>query len=291
MERVRNYEDSPEDILELMEFMTKFHNYSFNNLMLIQEQWEGAFAVASYDKWKKLGYPVKDGEKGKILVWVRTPYKIIIKANGEEVQWWKATAKLKAEAKAGKHKIKQGNAYKTGFVYDISQTHAKPEDYPKIFPNRHYNFEEDYINYEHVLEGVDAIAKQLKYEVFWDEKGQLGSAKGACVYSTKKILMNPANTQSEVVSTSIHELAHAYLHEKSKLSRGTKELQAELVACLVSNYFGLNTLEKAVGYISSWTKGSTKEDKEGLDEVLKEVQNCVKNFIYIINKELDEDES
>lgn len=290
MSKINTQTKSKEDILELLEFMSKFHNYSLNNLMLIEAQWSGAFAVASYDNWRKLGFPVKEGEKARIFIWVRTPFKIIILPNGDEVQWFKATKKQKMDANKGILKLRKGVSYKPGFVYDVSQTTATPEDLPKIFPNKHFDFNMDTINYESVLEGIDQIASTLSYEVFWDEDDILGNAKGGCVYAEKKILINKRNTNGEVVSVGFHELAHAYMHENSKLDRHLKELQAELVACMVSSYFGLDTLEKAANYIGSWMTRKKEDDDLKLDGLLKEVQKVSSQMIKIVNKELANNE-
>lgn len=293
MTRVRDFSISDEDKLELLKFMSKFHNYSFRNQMLIEEQWRGAQAVASYNKWKKLGYPVKKGEKGRILIWVRTKYRIIYLDDGTQVQWHKATKEQKRQAETGELEMEEKVTYKSGFVFDISQTSAKPEDLPKIFPNKHCNFDVDEDVYQTMLEGVDAIAKEIGTELFWDEEDVLGNAKGMFVHERNIILMNKRDTPSETVSVGIHELAHAYLHKNRKdLSKSIKELQAELTSALVCSVYGMDTLEESVKYINSWTKNENIKEAK-MDEILEEVQNTVKKFTYIIDKQfkLEKEES
>lgn len=286
MGKVRDYEKNPEDVLKLLQFMSQFHTYSLNNLMLIQEQWAGAYAVASFKKWKSLGINVK--EKGKILVWVRTKYRLILPKGGEPILWSKAPKQVQERAKDKDNKdyeLIDKVTYKAGFVFDISQTDAKEEDIPKLLPNRHYNLEVDEETYHNLLGGIDAIARSLDHEMNWDETDSLGNAKGCCYRDRNEILLNPRNTPSENLTVSIHELAHAHLHKNTELSKPTKELQAELVSALVCNIFGIGELDHAVDYIARWTKNG--ERVENLDEVLKEVQNTVKKFAWMINNEID----
>ncbi|MEC2463408.1 ImmA/IrrE family metallo-endopeptidase [Bacillus cereus] len=291
MNKVINYAPSEEDLMEMLTFMSKFHNYSYKNSMLIEAQWEGATAVASSQRWKKLGYYIRKGETGKILIWIRVKYKRI-KLDEGWIPWSKAPKQVQKDALAGKYEWTESVSYKSGYVYDITQTTAEIEDYPKLMPNRHYNFEENNVDYQNLLGGIDILANKLGYEMEWDERGVLHSAKGGCVYETKQILLNKRNTHTENVSTSIHELAHAYLHSKSELDRGERELQAELVATVVSSVFGIDTREKAVGYISAWMKSADKRLKEDgkemqLEDLLQEVQKTVKTFVRTINGEMD----
>ena len=44
--------------------MSRFHNYSFNNLMLILKQRPDASRVAGFHTWRKMGRAVRRGEKG-----------------------------------------------------------------------------------------------------------------------------------------------------------------------------------------------------------------------------------
>lgn len=299
MEQIRNYKKNPEDLHELMTFMTQFHNYSLRNLMLIRAQWDGAYAVASYKRWKELGFPVKrkeDGGGGQILIWVPVRSKFIKLEDGTYVSWKDSTKKQKEQVARGELKAGSKLRFTSGFVYDITQTSAEPEDYPKIFPNRHYHFNDDNVNYEKVLGGIDNIANEIGTELFWDENRELGNAKGAYFHNSHKILMNPLNTPSESVSVAIHELAHAHMHRFKSTPSAIKELQAELASTLVCSVFNLDTVEEAVRYISTHlntletANENLKEDEKkygDLDNVLADTQETVKLFIKIINKELD----
>jgi antirestriction protein ArdC len=294
MKMVDAFEDSPEDIAELITFMKQFHNYSFHNLMLIQSQWRGAIAVASYARWKKLGYPVKKGERGRILVWTYTPFRLIRLENGEDILWSQAPKEIREMARRGELKYRTVKKFGSGYVYDISQTEATEEDLPKIFPNRHFNFDIDEQAYYNMSVSLDIIAEKINTELFWDEEGTLGNAKGAYLPDKKYILLNKRNTPTEVISTALHELAHAYLHRNKPVSQlftpeeyAIGELQAELTSALVCSVYGMNTLEKSVRYISNWIRSYKGRINVRLSDILQEVQKAVKLFTYIIDQQFE----
>ena len=135
--KIKDFFDSPEQIKEVVDYMARFYNYSLRNTFLIQEQFRGALAVGSYTFWKDKGYTVNKGEKGiKILV----PNKLsdyFINEKGEEVKLKNANTEEKKLIEQGKIEVIKGRImFNQGYVFDISQTNAKAEDLPKIFPNR-----------------------------------------------------------------------------------------------------------------------------------------------------------
>ena len=68
-----SYREDPEKLTELLEFKSRFWNYSLNNTILIRAQNPGATFVASFRDWQEKGYHVKKGQHGlKILYPIRT---------------------------------------------------------------------------------------------------------------------------------------------------------------------------------------------------------------------------
>lgn len=292
LERIDNFEPSEEDTAELFNFMAQFWNYSFNNQLLIQKQWKGAYVVGSFKHWNDLGYEIKTGEKAQIFVWVPMTYKRIELPNGKLISYSKADSDTKRRADSGELKVYKKRTFKPGSVFEISQTTVPLEEYPKILPNRHINFEDDEVNYEDVLEGIDRLASKIGTELFYDTKNVLGNSKGAYFHRSGKILMNKYNTPSEMVSVAIHELGHAKMHKETELPRSLKELQAELVSSIVSMNYGLNTSENAIMYIHQWTKEGLgrvsleeADNRYELKNILREVQRVAKHFITVINGE------
>lgn len=278
---------SPEQFKELASYMSKFYNYSFRNTFLIQEQFEGAFAVGSFAFWKEKGFTVNKGEKGiKILV----PNKLsdyFINENGEEVKLSKATLEEKKLIEQGKIEVKQGKLiFNQGYVFEVSQTNAKAEDLPKIFPNRWLDGEVK--NYDLMYKAMENIANKIGVKII-EPKAELGAVKGVSYPLTKEVALNPRNTQLQNVKTLIHELAHAKLHTmetRDNYTTNAKEFQAEMAAYVVCSYFGLDTSEYSFRYINSWTKDVELKDKEKL---INEVRETVKEYIEVIEDTLIND--
>lgn len=299
--QIEKYTTSPDDLLEYANFLSNFHNYSANNTALIQEQFRGAVAVASFKDWKDKGYSINKGEKGNQIL-SYAPITYFNDKNGNRKQLFYATPE---EKKLVKNKILPSTSvphYKIGYVFDVSQTNAPVEDLPKIFPNKQFNFSvNDGNNALYLEKGIKTLAKELNIEVkdMKDSKlglTELGAAKGAFVQglsskgNEKEIVLNSRNTETQTIATTIHELAHTKLHgidqESSKFDRPTKEFQAELTSYIVCNHYGMDTSEKAIPYIASWTKnGERIEDKqraiEGVHKTSKEFIEIIDNVISI----------
>ncbi|HEM3500118.1 PBECR4 domain-containing protein [Streptococcus suis] len=338
-QKIREYTKSPEDMLEYMDFMSKFPQLSPRNVALIHDQWRGANVVATYDQWQAMGdvlgimpedviqtkavytnkrtgetkevlhqgLSVKTGEKSQITLFRPLMVKMIpvLDENGLQVKndkgnpkykkFSEASAQEKALVKEGKIPVRQfqerdpktGQARFTTYkVFELSQTTLKPESYPKAMPNRHYNFNVDKVKTKEVLEGLCDYAESIGVKMMKDETRVLGNAKGAFFPGEQLILINPDNTPGEKIATTIHELAHATLHNpklaeqyKENLPKGQKELEAEMTSHLLSKHFGLDTSEKAIDYIASWTKNLTVLDDKQLADSLKRIHKTVSTML------------
>ena len=241
-------------------------------------------AVGSYAFWKEKGFTVNKGEKGiKILV----PNKLsdyFINEKGEEVKLSKATPEEKRLIEQGEIEVRKGKLiFNQGYVFEVSQTNAKAEELPKIFPGRWLDGEVQ--NYDLMYKAMENIAKKIGVRII-EPKGELGAVKGVSYPLTKEVALNPRNTQLQNVKTLIHELAHAKLHTietRDNYTTNEKEFQAEMSAYSVCSYFGLDTSEYSFRYIKNWTKGVELKDKEKL---INEVRETVKEYIEIIEETL-----
>ena len=338
-QKVREYTETPERLEEYLNFMSKFPELSPRNVALIQEQWPGANAVATYNQWQSMGealgitsdqvfetrntytnkktgrtrevvhnnLSVKTGEKSHITLFRPMMVEMIpvLDENGNQVKNGKgnpkykrlseATPEEKALKKQGKLKSRffQERDSKTGLakfatykVFELSQTTLKPEFYPKAMPNRHYDFNMDHIRTKEVLEGLSDYAKNIGVTIYQDDAKELKSAKGAFYPDEQKILLNRDNTPGEVVATTIHELAHASLHNpkfansyKEDVSKDRRELEAEMTSYLVSNHFGLDTSEKAIRYMAIWTDNLTSLDDQQLAQSMKRIHGTVSKIV------------
>ncbi|MBT2200760.1 ImmA/IrrE family metallo-endopeptidase [Bacillus thuringiensis] len=284
---VEGYFRTPGDLKEYLTFMAKFYHYSPSNISLIQSQFQGASAVGSFSFWKEKGFPVKKGEKGiKILV----PNRTVAKFKDKEGTWktvTKANEEEKKQIESKSVEVIPGRLYfAVGHVFDVSQTNAKAEDLPRIFPNRW--LDGSVTDYKSLYKGMEAIAEKNGVKII-QPKQELGVAKGVSYTLTKEVALNPRNSELQNVKTLLHELAHAKLHTAETHMHYTapeKEFQAEMTAYAVSSYFGIDTSEYSLGYLASWTQGKEMKDKTKL---LKEVHDTSIEFIETIENTLEKE--
>ncbi|PFT54729.1 hypothetical protein COK67_28635 [Bacillus cereus] len=284
---VEGYFRTPGDLKEYLTFMAKFYHYSPSNISLIQSQFQGANAVGSFSFWKEKGFPVKKGEIGiKILV----PNRTVARFKDKDGTWksvTKASEQEKKQIESKSVEVKPGRLYfAVGHVFDLSQTNAKAEDLPRIFPNRW--LEGSVTDYQSLYKGMEAIAEKNGVKII-EPKQELGVAKGVSYTLTKEVALNPRNSELQNVKTLLHELAHAKLHTAETHMNYTapeKEFQAEMTAYAVSSYFGIDTSEYSLGYLASWTQGKEMKDKTRL---LKEVHETSIEFIETIETTLEKE--
>ncbi|WP_317945923.1 DUF3991 domain-containing protein [Carnobacterium maltaromaticum] len=295
MKNIESYTDDPEEVKKLADFMGQFHYYSKKNMALINEQFNGAKAVGSFDQFKKAGFSVSKGEKA-IKIFVPTPVQLFETKDGiKNIN--KATPSEREQIRNGQLKVNKIMKYKLGNVFDVSQTNATAEDLPKIFPNRKYDFKLDNdISINQLNKGLEKISEGLNVpirEMTDSQNGvtELGVAKGAYVQGPggEEILLNPRLPGTDKTTTLIHELAHAKAHKNSTLSPGEKEFQAELTSYVVSKHYGIDTSEQTVPYIAKWTKnGENVEDKVKL---LEEVHTISREFIKVIDETIEAEQT
>lgn len=337
-QKIREYTQSPKDLAEYLDFMSKFPTLSPRNVALIQAQWPGANAVATYNQWQAMGeslglskddvmqtqatytnkrtgqtkevvhnsLSVKAGETSRITLFRPQMEKMIpvLDSNGNQLKNEKgnpkfkrlsqATPQEKALVKEKKLKVtlfqkRDSNGqplYTTYKVFELSQTTLKPESYPKAMPNRHYNFDTDQVKSKEVLEGLCDYAKSLGVTILQDDAHVLGNSKGAFDPNRQEILLNPHNTPGEKIGTTIHELAHATLHNPKKMMSQTKtvpryqaELEAEMTSYLVSKHFGLNTGDKAFRYMANWTDNLTIFSDKALTDSMTRIHKTVMSMV------------
>ncbi|QDI92029.1 ImmA/IrrE family metallo-endopeptidase [Salicibibacter cibarius] len=284
-EKVATHFHSKDQMKEYLRFMGQFHNYSRNNVQLMQLQFPGAEAVGSYKFWKDKGFPVQKGEKGfKILV----PQRLGDQFQNEEGTWKPvkyATKNENSHIEDGHLPKRDGRlVFSTGSVFDISQTSATRDDLPALFPNKWMEGKVE--DYGQLRQGMEAIAKENGIAIV-EPKQELGAAKGVSYTLTKEVALNPRNDERQDVKTLVHELAHAKLHTAEthhQYSQPEKEFQAEMTAYTVASHFGVDTSDYSLDYLTSWTKNRTFDDHQ---QLLKEVQDTSHQFITTMERTLD----
>lgn len=241
--------------------MSKFHHYSFGNIMLIFMQCPHASCVAGYNTWRKeFGRNVKRHEKGisilapcpsRKYVWqeVKDPKTGKVQYNRD------GTPKMETQVVTVTH-------YKIATVFDVSQTEGR--ELPTLGVDR---LTGDVENYQHFYDTLLTISPvPVTTEVI------RGQANGYFSHAEQRIVLQEGMSQLQTIKTLIHEIAHAKLHdpalgERPKEKR-EKEVEAESIAYVVCQHFGIDTSDYSFGYVAGWSKGKElAELKESLDLV------------------------
>ena len=249
---------------EFLKTMAKFHNYSFNNTMLIAMQRPDATLVTSYKNWQSMGRQVMKGEKG-ITIIAPAPYK---KMKEKEVLDENQRPIMGSD---GKPKTEQVEVtvphFKAVTVFDIAQTSGEPIQ--TLAPELLTAAVQDFDSF------MQAIQKISPVPIRFDEIDD--NANGYYHNADKEIVIKKGLSESQTLKTAIHETAHAKLHDKEimeslgvKKDRLTKEVEAESVAYCVCSSFGLDTSDYSFPYIAGWSSSrEMKEMKASMDVIRK----------------------
>ena len=254
--------------------MSKFHNYSFNNTMLIAMQKPEATLVAGFKAWQKnFDRHVKKGEKG-IRILAPAPYKI--KEEQEKLDPVTGEIMLDKNGMPVTEEVEiKIPAFRVVPVFDVSQTDGK--ELPDIGVNELSGSVEDYEDFMQALTEVSPVP--ITYEDID------GDAKGYFRTTDHRIAIQEGMSQSQTVKTAIHEVAHAKLHDRERnqdidavldKDRNTKEVEAESVAYTVCQHFGIDTSDYSFGYIAGWSSDrDMKELKSSLDTIRKTASELI----------------
>ena len=244
--------------------MSKFHNYSFNNTLLIAMQRPDATLVAGYNAWKnKVNRYVKKGEKG-IQIIAPAP----VKEREEREKIDKDTG-LTVLNENGVPEIEVVERviprFRVTTVFDYAQTDGEP--LPTLEVNELTARVKDYTLLKEAIEQVSPVPIRF---------GEIeGSAKGYYSHMDKEICVRADMGESQTIKTMIHEVAHAMLHDSDQMKqRGkekdqlTKETEAESIAFTVCSALGIDTSDYSFPYVASWASGKElKELKDSMDTI------------------------
>ena len=251
--------------------MSKFHNYSFNNTLLIAMQKPDASLVAGYNKWKdEFERHVKRGERA-IKILAPAPYKVR-----------RQVEKLDASGRPipgpdGKPLTEEQEvtvpAFKVVSVFDVSQTEGR--EIPDIAVDELTGSVERYQDFFAALERTSPVP--IAFEDI--ESG----AHGYYHLEEKRIAIDEGMSELQTLKTAIHEIAHATLHAVDKDAapeeladrpdRRTREVQAESVAYAVCQHYGLDTSDYSFGYVAGWSSGKELSELKASLETIRATAN------------------
>lgn len=245
---------------EYLAAMAKFHHYSYGNVMLILLQCPTASNVAGYNTWKKVfDRQVKRGERG-IQILAPCSYQ-----RAAMVEKKDPTTGQTLYGADGKPIKEPGYVSTTSFrivhVFDVSQTEGR--ELPNIAASE---LSGDVEGFEDISARLSALSPlPIMFGTI------PGTAKGYASHLEGRIVIKPGMSQVQTLKTMIHEIAHGKLHspdflEDNPKPRREKEVEAESVAYVVCQHFGIDTSDYSFGYVAGWSRGrELNELKASLD--------------------------
>lgn len=268
---------------EYLKFASKFTDYSARNTLLINLQRPDATLVAAYGKWKQLGRQVERGQTGiEILAPVAYKTNQVLETErpavdefGNQLYNPDGTEKMETVEKP-----MTGLAFKKVYVFDVSQTSGKelPDPVTELTGDIDSARKEAVFAALKKVTGIDIEFKDIK-----------GGAKGYYSATNNEIVIKSGMSDAQTLKTAFHEAAHNLLHDPAKdivtnkSPRNEKEVQAESVAFMVAERFGIDTSEYSFPYIASWSDGKQLEQ---LKSALQEIQEAAKKISSEIESEL-----
>ncbi|WP_017768606.1 PBECR4 domain-containing protein [Streptococcus agalactiae] len=276
-EGIKDYFDS-DNYKNYLEGMSHFNNYSARNIRLIKAQLPKASMVASFNEWKKRNGHVNKGEKA---LYVQAPITVIKKdVDGNPI----------INSETGEKETL--TYFKPVPVFDISQVSpvkGKELNLPKMGELIPSQITKEY--YQNVYRSLrDISQKENGIPIRFRE---LDKSDGSYSRKTNEITIKKGMSYEQTLSTLIHEMAHSELHNKKslterfegKLTRSSKELQAESIAYVVSNHLGFDTSNDSFAYLASWSK--EPDGLENLKAQLEIVQEEASSLMKRIDKHLE----
>ena len=244
--------------------MAKFHNYSFNNTLLIAMQRPDATLVAGFNAWKnKFNRYVKKGEKG-IQIIAPAPIKEV--EVREKIDKDTGLAVLNENGEPEMERVEYVvPRFRVTTIFDVSQTDGEP--IPSLEVNELTASVKDYALLTSAIEQVSPVPMRFD-EIEGDAKGYYSDAD-------KEICIQVGMGESQTIKTMIHEVAHAMLHNSDSMKqrgeekdRLTKETEAESIAFTVCSVLGIDTSDYSFPYVASWASGKEmKELKDSMDTI------------------------
>ena len=279
---------------EYLKVMSKFHNYSFNNTVLIAMQKPDASLVAGFSAWKNnFERNVMKGQKG-IKIIAPSPYKI-----KQEMQKIDPHTQKPIIGKDGKPVTEEKEitipAYKVVSVFDVSQTEGK--ELPDIAVDELTGDVDRYKDFFAALEKTSPVP--IAFENIE------GGSHGYYHLEDKRIAINEGMSELQTLKTAIHEIAHAKLHDidlnapkdeqQPHIDRRTREVEAESVAYTVCQHYGLDTSDYSFGYVAGWSSGrelsELKSSLETIRSAAAEIINSIDENLAELQKAQDKEQT
>ena len=256
------------DFVKYLDFISKFHNYSFGNAILIMSQRPDASLCAGYRTWEKMGRHVNKGEKAIKII---APLKVNREIEKDDID--ETTGEEKRDSNGEPIKKKEMikvQTFQIANIFDVAQTSGA--ELPL------FGVDELTGNVDGYEKFIDAITEFVGVPVEYDEI--LNGAKGYYSPIEKKIVLNKGMSELQTIKTLVHESMHRFLHDKdgclvegiseNNKTRNQRETEAEAGAYVVLKHYGFDTSDYSFSYVCGWAAGQDmKVLKESLETISK----------------------
>lgn len=269
-EGMKNYLDS-DQFKSFLDTMSKFHNYSLNNIHLLKMQNPNVTQVASFNKWKTdFERTVKKGAKA-LKIWVPYQVKTKIPENQKELNF------SPSENEMDQKEITV-TRFKLGNVFDVSQTEGK--ELPKAI----HELTGSVKDYEDLYRAAKAVSMDNQVPISFEEIKRENTRGYYSPSENRIVISKKLKGEEHILKTIFHEMAHADLHKGTNAQYGDdqyrkQELQAESVAYVVASHFGFDTSSYSFGYLAIWAK-----DKNGFEDMVEQLQVVQKEAKSLIDR-------
>ena len=269
-EGMKNYLDS-DQFKSFLDTMSKFHNYSLNNIHLLKMQNPNVTQVASFNKWKTdFDRTVKKGARA-LKVWVPYQVKTKIPENQKELNF------SPSENEMDQKEITV-TRFKLGNVFDVSQTEGK--ELPKAI----HELTGSVKDYEDLYRAAKAVSMDNQVPISFEEIKRENTRGYYSPSENRIVISKKLKGEEHILKTIFHEMAHADLHKGTNAHYGDdqyrkQELQAESVAYVVASHFGFDTSSYSFGYLAIWAK-----DKNGFEDMVEQLQVVQKEAKSLIDR-------
>lgn len=258
---------------EYLDVMSRFHNYSYNNLMLIYMQYPQATNIAGFESWKRsFNRHVKKGEKAiKIIApeFVKKEIETVRKDSAGNTVYDSNGNPVKDK------KIQEYINYHITSVFDVSQTEGE------ALPSITHKLNSDVADFDAIVKAIENVSPVPVYI-----KSYEGKSNGYYDLKKREIYIQQDMSETQIIKTMLHEVAHSILHDKetgkySMADAQTKEVQAESVAYCVANYLGIDSGSYSFGYIAGWSRNKElAELKNSLNIINKTASKLINDLDY-----------
>jgi hypothetical protein len=227
---------SSEGWTRYLESRSRFHSYSFGNVLLIARQRPGATQVAGYKAWQGMGRQVRNGERGISI--------------------------LAPMVRKVDHDDGEPDRVVTGFrvvsVFDVSQTDGEPIPEP---PCQVLSGEGP--------EGLEAaLVVHAESEGLTVETVPMDGPNGEIDRAGRAITVADRLRPAARCKTLAHELGHWHdLGTGLVTDRAGAEIVAESVAFVVGQAAGLDTSDYSAGYVLTWADGNVDVLKAAAERI------------------------